>query len=303
MSKLKFKDESWDELVPIFVENNDKLVKIATGVLLNIFDNIFLLTASHVIDQAKNINERIQIPTKNGFEKVAGTLYHHYLQENENREDDMIDFSYFKLSEEMVDILHNFCIPLTEDMIEVSDDFTCELEIPDKLPHVKEVKKRLKYIYDNSSLDNKENLEFIEDFRENITITFAGYPNTKTKEKYDSFHSQIVYYHGHCVSNNIYKQYDCIPQHNIISGFAKNGTMNSDFEDSIPPKQTGISGGGVYKLIHTDEGIDRKLIGIGHTHKNKQHLLIGTNLSYCLFMIKKILEQENNLLNEKKYTE
>lgn len=64
MAKLKFKDKIWNELCPIYVEVDDDYEKIATGVLLNIFNNIFLLTASHVIDQTKNINKEISIPTK-----------------------------------------------------------------------------------------------------------------------------------------------------------------------------------------------------------------------------------------------
>lgn len=293
MPRLKFKDESWDELVPIFVENNDNLEKIATGVLLNIFDNIFLLTASHVIDQAKNIGEEIQIPTKNGFEYVAGTLYHRYLQKNENREDDMLDFSYYKLSKEMIDVLETSFNPLTEEMIELSDDFSTELEIPDKLPHIKELKKHLKSIYDNQTIENNEKLKLIEDFREKTNITFAGYPNTKTKEKDDGFYSELCYYHGHGVNKSIYKQYNYIPEDNIIASFAKMGTMNSDFDHSIHPKPDGISGGGIYRLIHTEEGIDRKLIGIGHTYKTKKHLFIGTNLFFCLSIIIKRIEREN----------
>ena len=76
--------------------------------------------------------------------------------------------------------------------------------------------------------------------------------------------------------------------------------MDSNFEHSIHIKPEGISGGGVYKLIHTEEGIDRKLIGIGHTYKNKKHLFIGTNLSLCLYVIKKRLERENLFNDEYK---
>lgn len=295
MSRLKFKDESWDELIPIFVEKDENLIKIATGVLLNIFDNTFLLTASHVIDQAKNIGEEIQIPTKNGFVNVAGILYHRYLQENENRENDMIDFSYYKLSEEMIEVLHHSNTPLNENMFEISEDFTCELEIPDEVPHIKEVRKTMQEIYDNQTFDNKAKIEYIEDFRDKTNIIFAGYPNTKIKEKNNNYYGQIVYYHGHCVSRSIYEQYNCFPKDNIIASFAKNGTMNSNFEHSNYPKTKGISGGGVYKLIHAEEGIDRKLIGIAHTHKHKQHLLIGTNLSFCFSVIKKRLERERQL--------
>ena len=93
---MKFNSVLWEELCPIYVELDNKMEKIATGVFINIFNNIFLLTAAHVIDQAKNLKKEISIPLKYGLQNIAGTLYHRYLEDGEYRNDDMIDFSYYK---------------------------------------------------------------------------------------------------------------------------------------------------------------------------------------------------------------
>lgn len=300
MEYLKFKDILWDELCPVYVEVNENFEKIATGVLLNIFDNIFLLTASHVIDEAKSINQEILIPTKYGLQNIAGTLYHRYLQNNEKREHDMLDFSYYKLAPKMIEALHEDLIPLTRNMIEISNNFTFKINKSIKPLHQKEMMKRMKSLYDNQTPDNKEQLKFIDDYRIKSTITFAGYPNTKSYDKETSYGGQQVYYHGHGVDEDIYNLCNCLPEENIIAEYGKMGTMDTDFNSKNSPKSKGISGGGVYKLIETKDGLDRKLIGIGHTHKDKKHLFIGTNISFCLNVIQRRLEREKLQLEDYK---
>jgi hypothetical protein len=292
MARLKFKDILWDELCPIYVETHNNFEKIATGVLLNIYDNVFLLTASHVIDQAKNINKEIAIPTKYGLENISGTLYHRYLQENENRDDDMLDLSWYKLAPKMIDILHEDFIPLTEEKIEILDSFTFQYDKSIEPIPVKDMMKRMKFLYDNPNPENSEKLEYINNFTIKTRITFAGYPNTKSKFR-ETYHSgEQVYYHGSRVDEDTYKLYNCMPSDNIIASYGKKGTMNTDFDATNFPKPKGISGGGIYRLIETKDGLDRKLIGIGHTYKDKAHLFIGTNISFCLDVILRRLERE-----------
>jgi len=298
MARLKFKDILWDELCPIYVETADDFEKIATGVLVNVFDNVFLLTASHVIDQAKKINKEIAIPTKNGLENISGTLYHRYLQENEKRDDDMLDFSWYKLAPKMIDILHEDFIPLTKEKIEISDDFTFQHDKSVKPIPVKEMMKRMKFLYDNPTPENNEKLKYIDNFRNKSTITFAGCPNTKSKLNAISYSAEHVYYSGQGVDEDVYKLHNCTPTENIIASYGKDGTMDTDFNSTNFPKPEGISGGGIYRLIETKEGLDRKLIGIGHTYKAKKHLFIGTNISFCLDVILQRLEREKSILQE-----
>lgn len=87
MISLKFKDESWDELCPIFLQDNENFIQIGTGVLINIFEKVYLLTAAHVIDELyKTKTAKLLVPSINGFEYITGTLYHRHLKENESRE-------------------------------------------------------------------------------------------------------------------------------------------------------------------------------------------------------------------------
>lgn len=283
---MKFKDESWDELCPIFLEDNDVFIQIGTGVLINIFDRIYLLTAAHVIDELyKTESAQLLVPTTNGFEYIMGTLYHRHLKENENRDDDKIDFSFYELSEEMIDLLHECLIPLNENMIELKEKYVSEIEIPANLPKSKDMSRFLRSVENNNIKISNDTINEFKKFLYGQIITFAGYPYTKSKKKGDVHSSEIAYYYGHSVSENVYEKfyYDSFTQ--IISEHGKTGVMNSTFELITAIKPQGISGGGVYKLIQTDKGLDRLLIGIGHTHKKKDHLFIGTNITFCLEMI------------------
>lgn len=289
---MKFKSVLWEELCPIYVELDNKMEKIATGVFINIFNNIFLLTAAHVIDQAKNLKKEISIPTKYGLQNIAGTLYHRYLEDGEYRNDDMIDFSYYKLDSRMIQILHEDFNPLTENMIEISDDFTFDSDKSINYIPLKDMRKKIKLLYDNPSIENMEQIKYINNFRTEITITFAGYPNTKSKMKEKYHSSEQVFYHGFGVDKNVYMLNNCSVLDNILARFGERGTMDNNFNSTNFPKVEGISGGGIYRLINTKDGLDRKLIGIGHTYKSKQHLFIGTNIDLCLELIRRRLLRE-----------
>ena len=289
---MKFKSVLWEELCPIYVELDNKMEKIATGVFINIFNNIFLLTAAHVIDQAKNLKKEISIPLKYGLQNIAGTLYHRYLEDGEYRNDDMIDFSYYKLDSRMIQILHEDFNPLTENMIEISDDFTFDSDKSINYIPLKDMRKKIKLLYDNPSIENMEQIKYINNLRTEITITFAGYPNTKSKMKKKYHSSEQVFYHGFGVDKNVYMLNNCSVLDNILARFGEKGTMDNNFNSTNFPKVEGISGGGIYRLINTKDGLDRKLIGIGHTYKSKQHLFIGTNIDLCLELIRRRLLRE-----------
>ena len=286
MISLKFKDESWDELCPIFLQDNENFIQIGTGVLINIFEKVYLLTAAHVIDELyKTKTAKLLVPSINGFEYITGTLYHRHLKENESRENDKIDFSFYELSTNMINILHESFIPLNENMIHLKEKFISEIEMPINLPKARDMSKFLKGIQSNNiKIPNDYAVEFKKFLYDRI-ITFAGYPYTKAKIREDVYSSEIAYYYGNSVSNTIYENFDYDPSTQIIAEHGKKGVMNSSFELITAIKPQGISGGGVYKLIQTDKGIDRLLIGIGHTHKKKHHLFIGTNITFCLDII------------------
>ena len=90
LSKIKFKDE-WDELCPIYrkIDSYKTFEQIGTGILIYMLDSVFLLTASHVIDFIYEENDKLFIPTEDGFHLIEGELFHNPLTYKENQ----IDFS------------------------------------------------------------------------------------------------------------------------------------------------------------------------------------------------------------------
>jgi hypothetical protein len=285
---VKFQDE-WDELCPIFIYNQEYIEQIATGVLIDIWDNTYLLTASHVVDHFYIEKKKLYIPTKNGFEPISGVYNHSHLKEGESRDDDIIDFSFFKLSKELKSNLIDFT-PLQENKINLSIDFTLndKYKKSNELLTKYNVKKSNDYLKNNYSNFSDNILEQFASIISDITITFAGYPITKSKNKNNITYSEIVYYHGGSVEKSVYDTLSLNHNINVVAQFGRHGSMDKNYTQNNPPKKTGISGGGIYKIIKNNNGFyDRELIGIGHTKKDKQHLLIGTNINYCLSQIYK----------------
>ena len=291
MNNIRFEDE-WDEMCPIYFKNENTFEQIGTGVLINIFENVYLLTASHVVDDLyKSKGTSLLIPTKSGFSSIHGEIYHRHLKESESRDNDKIDFSFYKLSCEMVRDLHSDFIPLVENKIDFSTDFTTELlQLKDPINY-KKISKSLKEKYTQSDKISIETTDKMNDVICDITIVFAGFPNTKSKYKNDIHQSEIVYYHGRKLSSEEYNIHDYDKSINILSEHGKFGVMDSSLTSKNAAKPHGISGGGVYKIIRTDSGFDRELIGIGHTYKQQKHLFVGTNINYCINIIKDMLIQ------------
>jgi hypothetical protein len=285
---VKFKDE-WDELCPIFIYNNKNIEQVGTGVLIDIWENTYLLTASHVVDLFYIEKKELYIPTKNGFELISGTYNHSHLIKGESRINDNIDFSFFKLSTELKLNLVDFK-PLQKNKINLSIDFTLSDKFKkfNKLLTRNNIKNTNVYLKNNYSNFSDNIVEQYASTISEIIITFAGYPISKSKSKNNITYSEIFYYHGGAVEKSIYKSLLLDYNINIIAQFGKHGSMGKNYIKINPPKKNGISGGGIYKIIKGSDGFhDRELIGIGHTKKDKQHLLIGTNINYCLSQIYK----------------
>lgn len=282
---MKFIEEEWNELCPIFYEYEDKFKQIGTGVLIELEKKIYLLTAAHVVDEIyKNESSKLFLPSINGFDVIDGELFHNPLTWNQKREDDQVDFSYYKLSTHMVSLLNKNFKPLKEDKIEFSYDNTFDFDNSIKPIHHKEAIKKLKTIYNNVE-NYRDEINFIENFQIDETVTFAGYPHTKSTSKDSQYSSETVYYHGRRMEYSTYNNFKYDMSINIIAEYGKKGAMNRNFDLNNPPKPQGISGGGVYKIVKRDDRFDRKLIGIGHTYKSKQHLFIGTNIKHCIDLI------------------
>lgn len=85
--------EILNTIIPIII-NENKPEHIGSGILLNIKDNIFILTAAHVIDEKKE--DILLIPTTKGLIKFEGIITNFEVPNNESREDDIIDIAFLK---------------------------------------------------------------------------------------------------------------------------------------------------------------------------------------------------------------
>ena len=290
MEKVNFKDE-WEEMCPIFIKEKNHYTHIGTGVLLSIWNKTYLLTVAHIVDFIYENNQELYIPSNEGnFIQIDGKLFHNSLVYNQNRADDKIDFSYFELSEQMVLNIIQIFKPLLEKQICLSTDFsfnTLTKEVRNdnrkrKSLVCNEIRERYKEL---NSLSEDEVKEY-NDIAIKRRITFAGYPLNKTSKQSGIIKGEIVYYHGGAVNQSTYKEEALDENIHIISEFGRAGAYKDDIVFSDFTKPQGISGGGVYRIIRTDDGFDRELIGIGHTYLAKKHLFIGTNIRYCLDIIK-----------------
>lgn len=106
---------------PVFAEtgSGSTIEQIATCVLVNINDELFALTAAHVMDSQERGNS-LYIPTADGIEPLTGSWSMNKVLEGTHRESDTWDVGYFRLSEGWKSKLDPHCIPL--DLCDLSID-------------------------------------------------------------------------------------------------------------------------------------------------------------------------------------
>ena len=80
-------------IIPIIIRDKAP-VHIGSGILLQIKNKIFILTAAHVVDDT--ISREILIPTQDGLIPFQGIVSYFPLPNNENRDDDIIDIAFYQ---------------------------------------------------------------------------------------------------------------------------------------------------------------------------------------------------------------
>jgi hypothetical protein len=239
--KKYIEKQQLDALCPIFLLNNFKgsLIQIGTGVLIDISDITFLLTAAHVIDEMKYGD--ILIPTNAGLKSLEGTFSYLETPNKKTRAKDKLDIGYFKLETNFARSLHN-----------------------------------------DLNVINIDDIVFLDDATQSVIYTFAGYPSSKTKTRSNFAQSEPYYYSGYSVEKEIYSKYGYNPNFHIIVKFRRHSSVTAIGEKYFPPFPRGISGGGIYVWPEEFQGqlipTGRKLVGIVHTYKQDEGLLIGTNI-------------------------
>lgn len=231
-----------DSICPIFCQKDDgKIFQLGSGVLLEFRGHIFLLTAAHVIDRLENAD--LLIPHRNNeIKSIEGT--YSYLKCTDKRENDFLDYGYFKLDKEFSDGLDGLFYLIKESELGIQTQYQkSEIFTFAGYPH------------------RKSNVAG------NIASTDAFAYGT-----YHASHSEYIKLG--CEENaNIVTKFN-----------RKNSFSLKSKRIELPVLPHGISGGGVFiwpSKITTTPPKDRRLVGIGHTWK-KEGFFIATRIEIFL---------------------
>ena len=118
-----------------------------------------------------------------------------------------------------------------------------------------------------------------------LTVCSAsGYPASKARKSAEgTWNSEVFSFRGAAASKEIYEKLDLSPESNIVINFSKKRAVDPNTFEKFPtPGLKGISGGGIFawpkgEEISSDWSLP-KLVGLVHTFKEKEGLIIGTTL-------------------------
>ncbi len=111
-----------DAVFPIFhTEQPDgPLDQIGSGVLVEIGEELFALTAAHVTDPSED--DELYMPAVDGIVPISGGLAYNPVSRHDSREEDKADMAYYHLSEEWRCKMHPSLKPISIDDLLMEDD-------------------------------------------------------------------------------------------------------------------------------------------------------------------------------------
>lgn len=232
--------DQFDSICPIFYigNNTNKIEQIGSGIFFKTNKYSFLLTVSHIIDFLEN--GTLLVPCEDRLDSIEGSYSYLAIKDNASRYDDREEMAYFKLTRNFAKRLHNCFSFLTIDDIVIDNIFN--------------------YFF----------------------YTFSGYPYRKSYVKRGVATTELFNYTGVILNSDNYLNLGYDPTIHIVVNYRRNMTVNSKGEKYVPALPHGISGGGIFTWPqqYSSEIIpnNRRLIGIAHTYKQKENLLVGTNI-------------------------
>lgn len=230
-----------DSVCPIFRDKaGERFCQEGSGVLIEFRGHVFLLTAAHVIDHLEDSD--LLVPCSNNeIQSIEGS--YSYIKPYGKRENDSLDFGYFKLDYEFANSLRKQFYIVKE------HEFGIESKYADK-----ELFSFVGYPYRKSNV--------------------SGSVASSESFAYGTYHADSSEYErlGCSFSENIVTKY------NRKNSFNQ---KSNRVELSVLPH--GISGGGVFIWpVDTQiPPRNRKLVGIGHSWK-KEGYFIATRLEIFL---------------------
>lgn len=231
-----------DALVPVFLETEipKRIHQIGTAIFNEFQGEPFLFTAAHVTDNLRS--GTLLVPTNEGLSPIDGYLLHSDIPTDVSRLSDNVDIAYYKLSTEFASLLSH---------------------------HFKALPQNRRQI--------------IRSTHELTVCSVSGYPASKGKKNDHVFSSEIYSFRGVVAQQETYDKLNLSPEQSIIIHFHKKRAVHPETLEAFPtPSLKGCSGGGIFAWPQGSELSDDwslpRLVGIMHTFKEKEGLIIGTTL-------------------------
>lgn len=231
-----------ESIIPIFIETEipKKTIQIGTAVFVDFQNKPFLFTAAHVTDDMAN--GRLLVPTVDGLSEIEGYTAYIDLPPETSRSEDSVDMAYIRLSSVFASKLCFHFKPLPQ--------------------------KKIRLI--SSALELG-------------VVSVVGYPASKSKKKQDSFQSEMCYYRGVVADSETYSSLELCPTSSTVIHFHKKRIVKPEtMENYAPPSPKGVSGGALFAWPHgaelSQDWSIPELVGIFHTYKKQEGVMIGTNL-------------------------
>ncbi|GAB1260418.1 hypothetical protein [Aurantivibrio plasticivorans] len=235
-----------ESLIPVFLDSEgERLSQVATGVLIDFRGETFILTAGHVIDHFER--GCLMVPNSSN-EIVSIDGVYSYIKPENGRRDDFLDYGYFKLD----------------------NDFGFDM-------------KKSFYAIPEAEFGIRET------YSESEKISFGGYPHRKSNVAGGIVYANDYIYGAYNARAEEYRNLNYPVDANIVAKFNRKKTIDPySGKIQMAPLPHGISGGGIFVWPETPTDLiprNRKLIGIGHTYKEKGGYFIGTRLEVILSAI------------------
>ena len=232
-----------ESIIPVFLDvEGERFCQVASGVLIEFRGENFILTAGHVIDHLERGD--LMVPCSNNkIVSIDGVCA--YIKPVKGRSEDFLDYGYFKLDK-------SFAIEMKKSFYAISE----------------------------------EEFGIKEFYSENEKISFGGFPHRKSNVAGGIASANDYIYGAYNANAGEYEKLNFPADANIVAKFNRKKTINPyTGQVQIAPLPHGISGGGVFvwpEVLKELIPSNRRLIGIGHTYKERGGYFIGTRLEIIL---------------------
>lgn len=236
-------------LVPLFLERRDEpqqFLQIGTGIFVEFQAAPFLFTAAHVTDSLKS--GELVAPIPGGFARVEGYLGYVDTLPGQTRDEDSVDVAYYRLSSRFGRALCAHFQPLPQTR--------CRL------------------------LTTSLNL---------VACSVLGFPVSRARAFGAHRTSETASYRGVAADHGAYDRMGLSPLDSVVIRFHRDRALSTDGKRTNPIGMRGVSGGGIFSWPNGHELSQDwtlpDLVGIFHTYKSAEGLMIGSTLAPVLAAI------------------